>query len=713
MTRALRRIVGLVAGLVASLVVCLAADGWLNLMAPWRLPGAQLSDALPLDELSRRSGAAAIAFVAAWAVAAVVLALIARGLRADRVTAALALSAGVGAWCYLTTAVSLLIVRQTGAGPALHAAYGVRAVFIPAALAGLAGALLGRPRPAGGRASALVLAVLVGAVGALGVFDALLPPRSSSLLADLVPMRIHPLASALVAPVGIALVVIARGLRRRKRRAWQAGVALLTALTVLHVLHSFDGGALLTGLVALVLVARRDAFSARGDPTAATRLAARAGLLLSGLYLYGIVAIWANRMMADQGYSVWLAVKETSASIIGLEWNGSAHLTGEFGEWFGTSVFIVAVAGVALLLRAWLAPWRYRLLLPEHERKVAHELVAAWGADTLSPFALRADKSYFFSGDERAFLAYRVHGGVAVVSGDPIGAPDALQALVARFIEFAHGRGWRVAVLGASEDRLDLYRAEGLQALYHGDEAVLDVGSFSLDGRPIRKVRQSCSRLADAGFTSVALYPREIGSELRGRLLEIASTWRGDQPERGFTMALDNLFRLEAEDALFVIGIDPEGQPTGFLHFAVSRAGRALSLSTMPRLRTTPNGFNEWLVCEAVTWARQHAIDRISLNFAPFAALLAPEAELHGAQRVQRHALLALKGHFQLDSLLLFNRKFFPGWQRRYVVYECRSDLPRVGIAALAAEAYLPRLRLPGRPAAAPADRPAIAAAPA
>jgi lysyl-tRNA synthetase class 2 len=49
-----------------------------------------------------------------------------------------------------------------------------------------------------------------------------------------------------------------------------------------------------------------------------------------------------------------------------------------------------------------------------------------------------------------------------------------------------------------------------------------------------------------------------------------------------------------------------------------------------------------------------------------------------------------LKGHFQLDNLLLFNRKFLPRWQRRFVVYERRLDLPRVGIAALAAEAYLP-----------------------
>jgi lysyl-tRNA synthetase class 2 len=110
----------------------------------------------------------------------------------------------------------------------------------------------------------------------------------------------------------------------------------------------------------------------------------------------------------------------------------------------------------------------------------------------------------------------------------------------------------------------------------------------------------------------------------------------------------------------------------------------------MPRLRDTPNGFNEWLIVETIAWARASGFDAVSLNFAPFAALLAPEATLTSLQEVQRRALLTLKGHFQLDNLLAFNRKFAPRWQRRFVVYERRRDLPRIGIAALAAEAYLP-----------------------
>jgi lysyl-tRNA synthetase class 2 len=324
------------------------------------------------------------------------------------------------------------------------------------------------------------------------------------------------------------------------------------------------------------------------------------------------------------------------------------------------------------------------------ERERVRELVRDHGTDTLAPFVLRRDKSYFFGEGERSVLAYRVVHGVAIVSGDPIGPDEELPRVVGAFVDHARGCGWRIAVLGASEHRLELYRRHGLHALYHGDEAIVDAGAFSLDGRPIRKVRQSVSRLHTAGYSAVVRRPSELDPALRAELEAIARRWRGDEPERGFAMALDTLFTLGDDDAFFVVGLGLDGRPAGFLHFAIAGAGRSLSLSSMPRLREVPNGFNEWLICESITWARANGYRRVSLNFSPFAQLLTPGADLTSLQGMQRRALLAMKGHFQFDNLLIFNRKFFPSWERRFVVYENRRDLPRVGIAALAAEAYLP-----------------------
>jgi lysyl-tRNA synthetase class 2 len=675
----------------AGLTVLVAATGWLYVLRGHLTgPGLRVGDALPLDELARHSAVSLLLFALVWCAAGLLLGLLARFAGLERLTSALALAVCVGLWGYLLTGVSILVVRQVPADAALEAASRLRAVYLPAVLAGLAGAVTGR-RPRVERVStSAFLAAAVAIEGALGLLEAVLPHHRHTLADVLVPTGVNPLSRSLVAPAGLALVLAARGLARRKRRAWRLAVAVLATSGLLHILYGFTLGAATTALLAVALVARRHDFDAPGEPSSEGRLLVRAVAVLTAIYVYGGAALWVNRLMADQPFTLGFALRETTRALAGLSLRGSAHLVGEVDAWFPKSIFLAGCVGGAWLLASWLAPWRYRLRQEAREREVARALVAAWGVDTLAPFVLRADKSYFFDEEETAFLAYKVVGGVAVVSGDPVGTPDAFERLLERFLRFVHERDWRVAVLGASEAWLPRYRAHGLHALYHGDEAVLEVDRFCLEGRAIRKVRQSGHRLERAGYTARALHPREIGPELRRELEVVAREWRSGEPERGFVMALDTLFRLEDEDALFVVGFDSGGAAAGFIHFAISRPGCALSLSSMPRLRTTPNGFNEWLVCEAVEWARAHGLSRISLNFAPFAALLAPEAELSALQRVERRALLTLKGHFQLDNLLLFNRKFAPSWQRRFVVYERRRDLPRVGIAALAAEAYLP-----------------------
>jgi len=686
----MRRVARSGAAAVLSLGVVVATTGWLYVLRPHvSLPGPVVRDALPLDELSKHSGVPLLLFLAAWVAASLLLGLIARWARAERLTAGLLLAVLLAGWLYAVNGISILIVRQISAHQAFHAAAAEKAVVIPAALAGLAGAVLGH-HAEGGVRSRTVLAFLVAAVGVLALADALFPEHRQSLVTAVDAAHVHGISKALVAPFAGALLLTARGLARGNRRAWQLAAALLALLLVLHVERRFDDGAIVTGVALVALVARRADFRLRGDPASRPRVLVHAAALAAAIVGYGFVTLWVNRLMADVPFSTTFALEAIGRALAGLSFRGAEHLNGPVAEWFPISTFLLGVGALGYVLVQWLAPWRYRLRHEAHEHDLVRSLVARFGADTLAPFALRADKSYFFSDDRSAFLAYRVVNGVAIVAGDPIGRAEAREALLRRFLDFAHERGWRVAVLGVSEQCLCLYRALGLRSLYHGDEAVVDTASFSLEGRPIRKVRQSVHRLEKLGFEARVLRPSEVEGGLRAELEAIARTWRGDAPERGFVMALDALFGLGDRDALFVVGFDVAGRPQGFLHFGIAHQGGALSLSSMPRLPGAPNGFTEWLICESIAWARDHGFARVSLNFAPFAALLAPDAELRAIQRLEAATLRRMKGHFQLDNLLLFNRKFFPSWQPRFLVYERRRDLVRVGVAALAAEAYLP-----------------------
>ena len=254
------------------------------------------------------------------------------------------------------------------------------------------------------------------------------------------------------------------------------------------------------------------------------------------------------------------------------------------------------------------------------DRDRATELVHEHGTDSLAYFALRRDKSYFFAPSGRSFLAYRVIGSTALVAGDPIGEAQERGELMSEFVRVAHTKGWRVAIAGASNEALEDYTAIGFKSMYLGDEAVIRPSEFSLDGRAIRKVRQSVSRLKKSGYEVRMLSTADADDHLRAELRAVSEEWRGAWPERGFTMAMDALFRYP--DTVLAVAVGPGGAVGGFLQLVPSPASEGYSLSSMRRRKDTPNGLMEYLITEAVGWARAHHVTEVSLNFAVFADFL-------------------------------------------------------------------------------------------
>jgi lysyl-tRNA synthetase class 2 len=320
-------------------------------------------------------------------------------------------------------------------------------------------------------------------------------------------------------------------------------------------------------------------------------------------------------------------------------------------------------------------------------RAAAAEIVRSHGSDTLSFFKLRGDKHYFFSQDRAAFVGYRIENGVLLLSGDPVGPDAAFRPLLAELRAFADTRGLKLGAVGASERLCPLYEELGLRTIYLGDEAIVELEKFSLQGRPIRKVRQSVHRLSKAGYSAELQELNRLDEPTLEAIENVLERGREGAPERGFSMAMDSIRCPHSEDTLVVLARDEAGAIRGVLHFVPVYGRSAVSLSFMRRDPATPNGLTEFLVVKAVELLRERGLSEMSLNFAAFARWM------HSPEKVSERMLgkLIALGNpfFQIESLYRFNAKFFPRWEPRYLVYEGTFGLPRAGIAALWAEGQL------------------------
>jgi lysyl-tRNA synthetase class 2 len=689
---------------LAVLVVPVFSTGWLYLLRGHVLswPGPRLNEVLTLDVLPGHDGVPLIAYLLVTVASALLLGLAARLTRVEPVAAALTIATGVGLVTYLTSAVAWYVTKQVTFRQSLITAAGFKPVYVGAAIFGVGGALLARRAPrARWATTVIVYAVSVG--GVLDVLSALIPAATARTgLAAVVPSILPPIAEALVVPAGLVLLMSARGLGRGNHVAWRVALLVSSASAILNLERGTGSANAAAGVaIAVLLVARRHDFERESDPMVRVPAIGRLVAVVGFAYAYALVALVVNRVAAGLPVHLARAADQALKALVGIAPSGrAAHIGGQFTDWYPWSVVSIVAVGVAWATATWIGPWRERTAQSPLARREAAQVIRRWGADTLAPFALREDKELYFhrGGDDRAHhrddpvvLAYRVVRGVAIVTGDPIGPSEEIGPAVAAFRGHARERGWRVAILGASAASLGIYGVLKMRPIYHGDEALIATESFTLAGPPMRTVRQAVHRVERKGYRCQIVRGDELDALCQSELAEVDQLWLQGKPRTGFVMQLDDLFR-QKDDALFVIGRRADGAIDGFLHVAVCGASSTLSLSSMPRRRESANGLNAWLIAELAAWAAQNGYGTISLNFAPFARLFRPDVTLGRRERLARAALGRAKAalSLQLDNLFLFNDRFCPRWEPRYVVYERRRDLPRVVVAAMAAEGYLP-----------------------
>lgn len=541
-------------------------------------------------------------------------------------------------------------------------------------------------------------------VGIADVVSALVRADHARLriLAGFVPGALTTASAAGTLVTGILLLLLARALRRRKRRAWNAVVVLLAGSVALNVLKGLDvEEALLAAALLVLLVALRGEFYARGDPRTRWRAVAIGLVLLTASTLLGAALVGLRRAELASSYHIGPVLDHVVLGLVGisgpLRWEDDPSGR-RADDLVGNSLLALGLLTFVTTTYLVLRPAEPQASLSGEDEERMRALLARHGArDSLGYFALRRDKSVIWSPSGKACIAYRVVSGVMLASGDPLGDPEAWPGAIDAFMAEADIHAWVPAVMGCSEQAGSAWARAGLDVLEIGDEAVVEVADFSLGGRPMRNVRQAVARVERAGYEVQVRRVRDIPPQERASLVSQAAAWRGAETERGFSMALGRFGDPMDEECVTVLAFQQE-QLRAFLHF-VPWGCDGLSLDLMRRDRSADNGLNELLIVRTLQCAPELGIRRLSLNFAVFRSSLERGERLGAGPvlRAWRGLLVFASRWFQIESLYRFNAKFHPVWEPRYVCFPGASDLPRVAVAALEAEAFLvwPVLRMP------------------
>ena len=527
-----------------------------------------------------------------------------------------------------------------------------------------------------------IAALITFGSGVVSLYSVMGPalPNRMRLLEDLFPLEFIHTARFLALIAGFVLIVSAINIHRRKRRAYIVVLSISVLAIVFHMAKGLDYEESIVSLLLIgVLVATRRRFTVKsGVPdlrTGMLRLVAAACVALA----YGIAGFWLlDRREFGITFHVDDAVRETCRYIV---FSGDPGLIPHtrYARWFLDSLNVMTATAILYSLYELFRPTIYRFGTQPNERRLARDIVERHGRSSLDYFKYWPDKSLFFSPSRRSFIAYRVGGSFALALADPVGPDEEIEGIASSFAGYCAENDWGVAFHQTLPDFLPVYERLGFRKLKVGDDAIVDLASFSLEGSRRKGLRHAINKLEDEGVR-LAWHEPPLSDELCAGLKEVSDEWLriGGRRERRFTLGL---FREDyVRTTPVAAAIDGQGTIQAFANRIPSFAKGEATIDLMRHRAAAPTGVMDFLFVKLFLELRARGFTRFNLGMAPMSGF--QEHERASAEEKAIHAFFQrLNFLFSYRGLRRYKAKFADVWEPRYTVYRSPIDLPRMAIA--------------------------------
>ena len=483
--------------------------------------------------------------------------------------------------------------------------------------------------------------------GAFLLVSGVTPAISERLLAlhAVLPLPFIEASHLAASLTGTGLILLAPGLYRRLDGAFVATRALLLAGAIFSLAKGIDyEEAVICLTIAGLLQWTRSAFYRR-----------------TALLAQPFSPAWLACVATVCGLSVWLGL--FSYKHVGYE----GALWWQFALHGDASRYMRASLGTAVMLIG-VAVWR--LLAPAAQRDDDPLVVA--GADAVLAFAERTDAMLALTGDKRlhfsperdAFVMYQVKGASWIVMADPVGPRESWRDLIWDLRTMADAAQGRLLLYQISADMLEIAIELGLQLVKYGEEAIVDLSRFSVQGPHMRSIRHTSGRAMREG-ASFEVIPAASVPAMMGELRAISEEWlaaKGHR-EKGFSLGWFEREYLARFDCA-IVRVD--GRIVAFANMWKTANRRELSVDLMRHGAAAPPGIMDYLFVNLMQWGRDQGYARFTLGLAPLSGIDARRLSplwAKAASMIFRHG----ERFYGFKGLRAYKQKFDPNWEPRYI----------------------------------------------
>lgn len=524
----------------------------------------------------------------------------------------------------------------------------------------------------------IIPALLLLILGFVNIISVLTPAIGSrvKLLQNYLPGEALEVSNYFVLTAGFFLLVTAAFMLKGLKIAWYFAVVLSLVSFVGNLTKAIDyEESAISLIVLIILITSRKSYYVKHNPRLRNIGLKTTLFSVLAVVLYGIAGFYfLDKKHFGIDFNLAESIRFTFENYFLID-SGTLVARDPFAQNFLFSIKISGFLSLTFLLYTLVRPYVVKTALTEEEYQIAKELLEKYGNSAMDYFKLYQDKMIFKPEETDGFIAYRVWGNFAVVLENPVaGNAENIVSLISAFDLYCGENGLKSLYYRVPAESVPLFSSTGKRKLFLGQEGVVDLTTFTLDGGTKKSMRNALKKVSDKGFRAV-VYKAPIKDGLLQRIKAVSDEWLADTGRTEIVFSQGMFLWDDLKQQTIITVESPEDKIVAFINLIPDYVPGEGTYDLIRKTADAPNGVMDFILVEAFNHLKSEGCTAVNIGFAPLSGI--GDARTF-PEKSMKFAYEKIRSFSHYKGLRDFKEKFSPVWYDKYLIYGDDYDLIQV-----------------------------------
>jgi phosphatidylglycerol lysyltransferase len=521
-------------------------------------------------------------------------------------------------------------------------------------------------------------AVLIFALGVVNIVSVLTPaiPERLKILNDYLLIDVVSFSNSFVLVAGLFLLVTAAFMLRGLRTAWWFAIVLSIVSIFGHIAKGIDYEEAIVALfIAGSLIASRKEYYVKTNPRLGTIGLQTAFLSIAAVILYGVAGFYfLDKKHFQIDFNLLQSFRYTLQNFFLI---GSRDLVpnDSFARDFIYLIKITGFSSMAFLVYTLVRPYFFSIAPTEEEISRAKAITRQFGSSSLDFFKTYSDKIIFAPPDINGYIAYRISRNFAVALEDPVAENrETMKKCLIAFSRFCYDNGLKDIYYRVPRESLPVYYELSRKSLFLGQEGVVDLQTFSLEGGERKSIRNALNKIAEQGYITRVNNP-PLSDGLIQKLKAVSLEWLNVTEREEIIFSQGMFVEKEIKGQTVITVENAEEKIIAFLNIIPDYVKNEGTYDLLRKTTDAPNGIMDYMLVELFKYFKSCGIQFANLGFAPMSGLDDPHSF---TEKSMKFAYEKIRSFSHYKGQREYKEKFRPQWYDKFLIYSNDYDLLQV-----------------------------------